>query len=62
MEERISELKIGSKDDVLTNASETKILTLKSLEKDTNLKFEKLEKYIKFLETRINIINKSLRK
>ena len=62
MEERIRELKIGSKYDVLTNASEIKKLTLKILEKDTNLKFEKLEKYIKFLETRINIINKSLRK
>lgn len=56
------ELKIGSEDDMLAHASEVKTLTLKSLEKDVKLKFEEMEKYIKFLETRINIINKSLKR
>ena len=62
MEEYKKELKVGSKDDMLANASEVKALTLKGLEKDVKLKFEEMEKHIKYLETRINIINKSLKK
>ena len=60
--EYVKELKIGSEDDMLAHASELKTLTLKSLEKDMNLKFDEIMKHIKFLENRINIINKALRK
>lgn len=56
------ELKVGSKQDMLAHASESKTLTLKSLEKDIRLKFDEMEKHIKYLETRINIINKSLKR
>ena len=56
------ELKVGSKDDMLAHATENKALTLKGLEKDVNLKFAEMEKQIKFLETRINIINKALKR
>lgn len=55
-------LKVGSKDDMLAHATENKTLTLKGLEKEVKLKFEEMEKYIKYLETRINIINKSLKR
>lgn len=56
------ELKVGSKQDMLAHASESKTLTLKGLEKDVKLKFDEMEKHIKYLETRINIINKSLKR
>ena len=55
-------LKVGSEEDMLAHATESKALTLKGLEKDVNLKFAEMEKYIKYLETRINIINKSLKR
>lgn len=56
------ELKIGSEDDMLAHANEVKALTLKGLEKDVKLKFEEMEKHIKYLETRINIINKAIKR
>ena len=60
--EHKKEFKIGSEDDMLAHASEVKSLTLKGLEKDVKLKFEEMENHIKYLETRINIINKSLKR
>lgn len=62
MEKYKKELKIGSADDMLAHATDNKVLTLKGLEKDVNLKFAEMEKHIKFLETRINIINKALKR
>ncbi len=56
------ELKIGSEDDMLAHASEAKTLTLKGLEKDMKLKFEEMQKHLKYLETRINIINKVIKR
>lgn len=41
---------------------EEKTLTLKGLEKDVRIKFEEMEKHIKQLEKKIEIISKALRR
>lgn len=58
------EIKIGSEDDMLSNATkhEDKTLTLKSLEKNMNIKFKDLVEKINSLESKINIIKKSLKR
>ena len=63
MEEKIRELKIGSKKDMLANAEEhqDKNLTLKGLEKQVNDRFKAMEEKIKFLERRIEIVKKCLK-
>lgn len=63
MEEKIRELKIGSKKDMLANAEDhkDKTLTLKGLEKQVNDRFKAMEEKIKFLERRIEIVKKCLK-
>ena len=63
MEEKIRELKIGSKKDMLANAEEhqDKTLTLKSLEKQVNTKFAQLDEQIEFLKRKVEILKKSIR-